>query len=113
MTLQLVGLQKSEIVSFSDIETARRRLQIDLPKDVNREGGSVEINIGGYYLPTLGAYLDVGDQLASKTHLGASVRSLSQGSPFMSRKSSPQPSSMEGRASGVSSLSKPSKRAFH
>ena len=54
MTLQLVGPQKSEIVSFSGIETARRRLQVGLPKDVNREGGSVEINIGGYDLHTSG-----------------------------------------------------------
>jgi nucleoporin POM152 len=57
VTLQLVGRQNSELVSFSGIETARRRLQVGLPKDVNREGGSVEINIGGYYFPTPDAIL--------------------------------------------------------
>ena len=54
LTLQLVGPQKSETVSFSGIETARRRLQVGIPKGVNREGGSVEINISGYHLPTQG-----------------------------------------------------------
>jgi hypothetical protein len=57
VTLQLVGRQNSELVSFSGIETARRRLQVGLPKDVNREGGSVEINIGGYYFPNPDAIL--------------------------------------------------------
>ncbi|KAI0308121.1 hypothetical protein B0F90DRAFT_1807411 [Multifurca ochricompacta] len=45
LNLQLVGPQKSEIVSFSGIDTARRRLQVAFPKDVNKEGGSFEINI--------------------------------------------------------------------
>lgn len=36
-------------MSFSGIDTARRRLQVSVPKDVNREGGSFEINIGGFY----------------------------------------------------------------
>ncbi len=49
LSLQLVGPQESEIVSFSGIDTSRRRLQVGVPKDVNREGGSFEINIGGYY----------------------------------------------------------------
>jgi nucleoporin POM152 len=57
VTLQLVDPQKSEIVSFSGIETARRKLQVGLPKDVNREGGSVEINIGGYHFHTSGCSL--------------------------------------------------------
>ncbi|KAI0278168.1 hypothetical protein BGY98DRAFT_975678 [Russula aff. rugulosa BPL654] len=45
LSLQLVGPQKSDIISFSGIDTARRRLQVGVPKDVNREGGSFEINI--------------------------------------------------------------------
>jgi len=48
-----VGRQKSEIIPYSGIDTVRRRLQVDVPRDVNREGGSFEINIGGYYVTTL------------------------------------------------------------
>ena len=48
-----MGRQKSEIIPYSGIDTVRRRLQVDVPKDVNREGGSFEINIGGYYVTTL------------------------------------------------------------
>lgn len=59
MSLQLVGPQKSEIVSFSGLDTARRRLQVGVPKDVNREGGSFEINIGRYPSPIWEAYTDV------------------------------------------------------
>ncbi|KAI9512489.1 hypothetical protein F5148DRAFT_1162138 [Russula earlei] len=45
LNLQVVGPQNSEIVSYSGIDTSRRRLQVSVPKDVNREGGSFEINI--------------------------------------------------------------------
>ncbi|KAI0001714.1 hypothetical protein BJV77DRAFT_1075828 [Russula vinacea] len=45
LSLQLVGPRKSEIISFSGIDTARRRLQVGVPKDVNKEGGSFDINI--------------------------------------------------------------------
>ena len=48
-----MGRQKSEIIPYSGIDTVRRRLQVDVPRDVNREGGSFEINIGGYYVTTL------------------------------------------------------------
>ncbi|KAH9178805.1 hypothetical protein EDB89DRAFT_1928552 [Lactarius sanguifluus] len=45
LNLQLVGPQKSEIIPFSGIDTAQRKLRVAVPKDVNREGGSFEINI--------------------------------------------------------------------
>lgn len=51
LSLQLVGPRKSEVISFSGIDTARRRLQVGVPKDVNKEGGSFDINIGVYPSP--------------------------------------------------------------
>ncbi|KAI0274973.1 hypothetical protein BC834DRAFT_839954 [Gloeopeniophorella convolvens] len=45
LELQLVGPKDSETISFSDINTSRRRLQIAVPKDVNSEGGSFDINL--------------------------------------------------------------------
>jgi nucleoporin POM152 len=51
LSLQLVGPRKSEVISFSGIDTARRRLQVGVPKDVNKEGGSFDINIGVYHSP--------------------------------------------------------------
>ncbi|KAH9081740.1 hypothetical protein EDB83DRAFT_2334467 [Lactarius deliciosus] len=45
LNLQLVGPQKSETIPFSGIDTAQRKLRVTVPKDVNREGGSFEINI--------------------------------------------------------------------
>jgi hypothetical protein len=48
LNLQLVGPRESETVPFTGIDTAQRRLRVVVPKDVNREGGSFEINIGRY-----------------------------------------------------------------
>ncbi|KAI0049256.1 hypothetical protein FA95DRAFT_1571322 [Auriscalpium vulgare] len=45
LDVQLVGPKGSEIISFTKIDTARKTLQLTIPKDVDREGGSFDVNI--------------------------------------------------------------------
>ncbi|KAJ3787147.1 hypothetical protein GGU10DRAFT_374278 [Lentinula aff. detonsa] len=45
LELQLVGPKSSEILTFSDINTNRKKLQIPVPATVDKEGGTFEIDL--------------------------------------------------------------------
>ena len=44
--MQIVGPKGSEIIPFRDIQTARKTLSLPIPKAIDRDGGSFEIELG-------------------------------------------------------------------
>lgn len=48
LEVQLVGPKGSEILAFTGIETARKTLELPIPKAINRDGGTFEIDLGAW-----------------------------------------------------------------
>lgn len=48
LEVQVVGPTGSEIVKFPNISESKKILQIPIPKIVDRDGGSFEIELGRY-----------------------------------------------------------------
>lgn len=46
LEVQIVGPKGSEIIQIPGIETERKTLQIPIPKQVDQEGGTFEIDLG-------------------------------------------------------------------
>lgn len=44
--LQIVGPQSSEILTFSNITSNRKKLEIPIPTAVDQKGGTFEIDLG-------------------------------------------------------------------
>lgn len=48
LELQIVGPKSSEILTFSDITSNRKKLQIPVPPIVDQKGGTFEIDLGEF-----------------------------------------------------------------
>jgi len=48
LELQIIGPQQAEILQIQGIETPKKTIQIPIPKDLLKSGGSFEIALGNY-----------------------------------------------------------------
>ena len=47
--MQIVGPKGSETIPFRDIKTARQTLSLPIPKAIDKDGGSFEVELGTSY----------------------------------------------------------------
>lgn len=48
LELQVIGPKKAEVIQISDIQTPRKTIAVPIPKDLQKNGGSFEIDLGEY-----------------------------------------------------------------